>query len=41
MSHNPDFSLEHQDLRDRFVDILVTIVMVLLAVDGWLAYFGR
>jgi hypothetical protein len=41
MRHTPDFSVQRQDLRDRFVEVLLTIVMVLLAVDGWLKYIVR
>jgi hypothetical protein len=41
MSRTPDFSIERQDIRDRFVEVLLTIVMVLLAVDGWLEYIVR
>jgi hypothetical protein len=41
MTHSPDFSIESWDLRDRFVETLVTIVMALLAADGWFAYIGR
>jgi hypothetical protein len=41
MSRTPDFSVQRQDLRDRFVEVLLTIVMVLLAIDGWLEYIVR
>ena len=40
MSHNPDLRVRRVDLRDRFVDVIVTIVMVLLATYGWFAYLG-
>jgi len=38
MTHNPDFSVRRLDMRDEFIDVLITIVMLALAVDGWLAY---
>jgi hypothetical protein len=40
MRHDPDFSSVRPDLRDRFIDVVLTIVMLTLAVDGWLAYVG-
>jgi hypothetical protein len=38
MSHSPDFSPLHLDIRDEFVDLLITVVMVALAIDGWLRF---
>ena len=38
MTHNLDFSVWRLDLRDWFIQVLITIVMLALAVDGWLAY---
>jgi hypothetical protein len=40
MNRDPEFSMGPVDLRNRFVDIIITIVMLMLAVDGWLAYVG-
>jgi hypothetical protein len=41
MIRNPEFSTPRQDVRDRFIDLLVTIAMTLLALNGWLAYAGN
>ena len=38
MNHSPDFSLQHMDIRDQFIDMLITVVMVALAVEGWLRF---
>ena len=38
MTHSPDFSVGRLDVRDEFIQVLITIVMLALAVYGWLAY---
>ena len=40
MTHNPEFPLIDHDVRDRLVDILISAVMLVLAIEGWLRYFG-
>jgi hypothetical protein len=39
MTRTPEFSVRTLDLRDEFIDVLVSLVMLALAIDGWLAYF--
>jgi hypothetical protein len=30
MTRNPEFLLQHEDVRDWFVDVMISIVMVML-----------
>lgn len=41
MKHEPRFRLEHEDYRDWFVNLLLTIVLVGLAIEGWRAFLNR
>ena len=41
MTEHPNFRLEHPDIRDRVITVVITIAMVLLMLDGWLRIIGR